>query len=103
MDVELAMLTGQVVSMRTGRHASADSLCCRPLDHRLTSNEGRRDGWLSQDSPDGSDGHQDTDFIMRTVEDAKTQTEKGDEESWCPVWDGPKDTSENLEEGNVVH
>ncbi|KAF4999851.1 hypothetical protein FDECE_11382 [Fusarium decemcellulare] len=89
LDVELAMLTGQPVRIRQDRWGSADSIACRPLDHRLNSGDGRREGWLSQH--DSSDECQNTEFIMKMVESSKIRAEEGDQRSWCPVWDGPRD------------
>ncbi|KAM5344694.1 hypothetical protein ACJ41O_010556 [Fusarium nematophilum] len=90
LDVELAMLTGQPVRLRSERLASGDSLSCRPLDHRLNSGDGRREGWLSQDPEDHSECHN-RDFIMQMVESSKMRAAQGAQESWCPVWDGPRD------------
>ncbi|KAF5632554.1 clock-controlled 8 (ccg-8) [Fusarium tjaetaba] len=90
LDVEMAMLTGQPVRLRTGRTASAGSHDIRPLDHRLNSGDGRREGWLSQDR-DEQDEVQDSKFIMRMVEESRARADEGAKESWCPVWDGPRD------------
>lgn len=89
LDVEMAMLTGQPVRLRTERLGSTGS-DIRPLDHRLNSGDGRREGWLSQDQDD-QDELQDSKFIMRMVEDSRARAEEGAKESWCPVWDGPRD------------
>jgi len=90
LDVEMAMLTGQPVRLRTGRTASAGSHDIRPLDHRINSGDGRREGWLSQDQ-DEQDEVQDSRFIMRMVEESRARADEGAKESWCPVWDGPRD------------
>ncbi|KAH7243709.1 uncharacterized protein BKA55DRAFT_596070 [Fusarium redolens] len=90
LDVEMAMLTGQPVRLRTGRTASAGSHEVRPLDHRLNSGDGRREGWLSRDQDD-QDEVQDSKFIMRMVEESRARADEGAKESWCPVWDGPRD------------
>ncbi|KAF5558422.1 integral membrane protein [Fusarium mexicanum] len=90
LDVEMAMLTGQPVRLRTGRTASAGSHDIRPLDHRLNSGDGQREGWLSQDR-DEQDEVQDSKFIMRMVEESRARADEGAKESWCPVWDGPRD------------
>ncbi|KAF5562586.1 Clock-controlled 8 [Fusarium phyllophilum] len=90
LDVEMAMLTGQPVRLRTGRTASAGSHDIRPLDHRLNSGDGRREGWLSQ-GRDEQDEVQDSKFIMRMVEESRARADEGAKESWCPVWDGPRD------------
>jgi len=87
LDVEMAMLTGQPVRLRSERFSSTESLGLRPLDHRLNSGDGRREGWLSQDQ----DELQDTKFIMKMVQDSRARAEEGAKESWCPVWDGPRD------------
>ncbi|KAH7262935.1 integral membrane protein [Fusarium tricinctum] len=89
LDVEMAMLTGQPVRLRTERLGSTGS-DIRPLDHRLNSGDGRREGWLSQDQDD-QDELQDSKFIMKMVEDSRARAEEGAKESWCPVWDGPRD------------
>ncbi|GKU04339.1 unnamed protein product [Fusarium langsethiae] len=52
LDVEMAMLTGQPVRLRSERLSSTESIGLRPLDHRLNSGDGRREGWLSQDQDD---------------------------------------------------
>ncbi|SCV53949.1 related to integral membrane protein [Fusarium fujikuroi] len=90
LDVEMAMLTGQPVRLRTGRTASAESHDIRPLDHRLNSGDGRREGWLSQNR-DEQEEVQDSKFIMRMVEESRARADEGAQESWCPVWDGPRD------------
>ncbi|KAF4435352.1 integral membrane [Fusarium acutatum] len=90
LDVEMAMLTGQPVRLRTERTASAGSHDIRPLDHRLNSGDGRREGWLSKDR-DEQDEVQDSKFIMRMVEESRARADEGAKESWCPVWDGPRD------------
>ncbi|KAF5695951.1 hypothetical protein FGLOB1_13902 [Fusarium globosum] len=90
LDVEMAMLTGQPVRLRTGRTASAGSHDIRPLDHRLNSGDGRREGWLSQNR-DEQEEVQDSKFIMRMVEESRARADEGAKESWCPVWDGPRD------------
>ncbi|KAI7770549.1 hypothetical protein LZL87_002920 [Fusarium oxysporum] len=90
LDVEMAMLTGQPVRLRTGRTASAGSHDIRPLDHRIDSGDGRREGWLSQDQ-DKQGEVQDSKFIMRMVEESRARADEGAKESWCPVWDGPRD------------
>ncbi|KAF5628715.1 hypothetical protein F25303_10348 [Fusarium sp. NRRL 25303] len=90
LDVEMAMLTGQPVRLQTGRTASAGSQDIRPLDHRLNSGDGRREGWLSQNR-DEQDEVQDSKFIMRMVEESRARADEGAKESWCPVWDGPRD------------
>lgn len=89
LDVEMAMLTGQPVRLRTGRTASAGSHDIRPLDHRLNSGDGRREGWLSQNRDEQE--VQDSKFIMRMVEESRARADEGAKESWCPVWDGPRD------------
>ncbi|KAF4949524.1 hypothetical protein FGADI_8821 [Fusarium gaditjirri] len=89
LDVEMAMLTGQPVRLRTGRTASVGSHDIRPLDHRINSGDGRREGWLSQDQ-DRQDEVQDSKFIMRMVEESRARADEGAKESWCPVWDGPR-------------
>ncbi|KAF0643854.1 hypothetical protein FPSE5266_07137 [Fusarium pseudograminearum] len=48
LDVEMAMLTGQPVRLRSERLSSTESIGLRPLGHRLNSGDGRREGWLSQ-------------------------------------------------------
>lgn len=88
-DVELAMLTGQPVRMRSAGGVSADSLHCRPLDHRLSFGDGQREGWLSRNHKDSDD--QDAEFIMKMVESSRIRADEGSKESWCPVWDGPRD------------
>ncbi|KAF5668086.1 integral membrane protein [Fusarium heterosporum] len=88
LDVEMAMMTGQPVRLRTERLGSTDT-DIRPLDHRLNSGDGRREGWLSQE--DDHDELQDSKFIMKMVEDSRARAEEGAKESWCPVWDGPRD------------
>ncbi|RGP77298.1 hypothetical protein FLONG3_4596 [Fusarium longipes] len=90
LDVEMAMLTGQAVRLRPERLSSAESLGLRPLGHRLNSGDGRREGWLSQDQDD-QDELQDSKFIMKMVQDSRARAEEGAKESWCPVWDGPRD------------
>ncbi|XEU94807.1 hypothetical protein FSHL1_000091 [Fusarium sambucinum] len=90
LDVEMAMLTGQPVRLRSERLSSTESLGLRPLDHRLNSGDGRREGWLSQEQDD-QDELQDSKFIMKMVQDSRTRAEEGAKESWCPVWDGPRD------------
>ncbi|KAJ4135187.1 hypothetical protein NW768_004808 [Fusarium equiseti] len=90
LDVEMAMLTGQPVRLRSERLSSTDSVGLRPLDHRLNSGDGRREGWLSQDQDD-QDELQDSKFIMKMVQDSRARAEEGAKESWCPVWDGPRD------------
>ncbi|KAI6767569.1 hypothetical protein HG530_005578 [Fusarium avenaceum] len=74
LDVEMAMLTGQPVRLRTERLGSTGS-DIRPLDHRLNSGDGRREGWLSQDQDD-QDELQDSKFIMRMVEDSRSWFEE---------------------------
>ncbi|RSL86735.1 hypothetical protein CEP51_002626 [Fusarium floridanum] len=88
-DVELAMLTGQPVRMRSAGGASADSLNCRPLDNTLSFGDGQREGWLSRNHKDSDE--QDAEFIMKMVESSRIRAEEGSKESWCPVWDGPRD------------
>ncbi|KAF4971533.1 hypothetical protein FZEAL_9817 [Fusarium zealandicum] len=90
LDVEMAMLTGQPLRLQTGRCESVDSLACRPLEHRLNSGDGRREGWLSGDR-ENSDECQSPEYMMKMVESSKLQAEQGAKESWCPVWDGPRD------------
>ncbi|KAL6922815.1 hypothetical protein FSST1_000089 [Fusarium sambucinum] len=90
LDVEMAMLTGQPVRLRSERMSSTESLGLRPLDHRLNSGDGIREGWLSQDQDD-QDELQDSKFIMKMVQDSRARAEEGAKESWCPVWDGPRD------------
>jgi hypothetical protein len=90
LDVEMAMLTGQAVRLRSERLSSTESIGLRPLDHRLNSGDGRREGWLSQDQDD-QDELKDSKFIMKMVQDSRARAEEGAKESWCPVWDGPRD------------
>lgn len=88
-DVELAMVTGQPVRMRSAGCVSADSLHCRPLDHTLSFGDGQREGWISRNQEDADD--RDAEFIMKMVESSRIRAEEGSKESWCPVWDGPRD------------
>ncbi|CEF84523.1 hypothetical protein FGSG_13487 [Fusarium graminearum PH-1] len=90
LDVEMAMLTGQPVQLRSERLSSTESIGLRPLGHRLNSGDGRREGWLSQDQDDQDELH-DSKFIMKMVQDSRARAEEGAKESWCPVWDGPRD------------
>ncbi|KAF5026441.1 hypothetical protein F66182_1474 [Fusarium sp. NRRL 66182] len=90
LDVEMAMLTGQPVRLQSQRRESEEPLGLRPLEHRLNSGDGRRDGWLSSDRDD-RDERKDATFIMKMVEGSRARAEEGAKESWCPVWDGPRD------------
>lgn len=86
-DMELAMLTGEPMGRRPQRPDNQPTILpCRSVD----SLQGRRDGWLSEMRP-GGESYQDAEFIMRMVERSRMISEQGPKESWCPVWDGPRD------------
>ncbi|KAI6747701.1 hypothetical protein HG531_008243 [Fusarium graminearum] len=102
LDVEMAMLTGQPVQLRSERLSSTESIGLRPLGHRLNSGDGRREGWLSQDQDDQDELH-DSKFIMKMVQDSRARAEEGAKESWCPVWDGPRDPLASHGSWNLVY
>ena len=101
LDIELALQTGQAVRMRSDGHASVYSLDVRPLSHRLTSDYGRREGWLAmaQNSPRD---HRDAAFIRQLVESSKAQTTQGTSDPWCAIWDGPRTNLSSEQHGHTV-
>lgn len=62
---------------------------CQPITWQLNSDVGRREGWLSTGK--GTNGElQDAEFIRKAVERSKLLSLEGPPDSWCPVWDGPR-------------